>query len=562
MNSRYSFQKRKYGFFVHFVHGISCRADGSMPQTIEETVKDFNVPAFADAISAMGVEYLIFTAWHARALPLYPSAVSDRWRGPCSPSRDLLGEIIDAITARGMDMILYTHPRDGHDFSPEDQLACGWGKNDASKESLPSPDRFDYETWNQYTAELYSELLARYGSKISGIYTDGSGPYSNKSEKYENTLQVVNYLTLRNLIKANNPALFLIQNHFGYLFSDDFEMPEGYFHFETDNLRDCSVIPVAKKALALCPFVGNWWPLAHTPRGFDARKTTPQELARFAIFNASCTAGGGTCFAAGPYCEGSLFPCGVLEDMTEVGRLLRARQASVLDAVPSQSYPTISGDTLRTRSFRCFTESEDGQYEYLHLFTPQASVLLPLPADGARLHTPVSLTDGLAIEAFEVLADGYRLALHGNFDTVDSVIRFTRIPPATVTKYEWLNDTDKRLRYEGAWQYVHLMQDAATHTALGSFESDYHVATAKGNTLFTHFEGDTIEIYGNQRPGNGRALVYIDGVLSGELCEDALTVNHRVRLFSSIRLYGGIHTLYVVTQDGRPFELDAIRILA
>ena len=177
----FTFTKRKYGLFVHFVHGISCHADGSAPKTIDETVNGFDANAFADAVASMGVEYLIFTAWHWRALPLYPSKVTEKYRGKCTPERDLLGEIIDAITERGIDMLLYTHPRDGHDFSTEDKAACGWGKDTPVGVSNPDEESFDYEKWNAYTLELYAEVMERYGSKLKGIYTDGTGPFSRKS---------------------------------------------------------------------------------------------------------------------------------------------------------------------------------------------------------------------------------------------------------------------------------------------------------------------------------------------------------------------------------------------
>ncbi len=554
----FSFQKRKYGFFVHFVHGLCRNADGSEPRSFEDAVNSFDVNGFADAVASMGVEYLIFTAWHWRALPLYPSAVTEKYRGVKMPARDLLGEIIDAITARGIDMLLYTHPRDGHDFSPEEKLACGWGKH--IEGDRPDIETFDCAKWNEYTLALYGEVLERYGDKLSGIYTDGTGPYSCKSEKYENTLQVIDYTRLRNAIKRKNPQICMIQNHFGYLFSDDFEMPEGYFHFEDAHFKDAKGLPAARKALAICPFEGGWWP-ANTARGKDTQKASVAQMAQFAIFNASCTAGGGVCLASGPYCEGNLFPVGVVDFMQELGALMRARRENVLDAVPSASYPTISGDTMQMRDYRCFTESADGKYAYLHLLArPEGDLVkLPLAADGATLSAPVSLCEGVKIRGFERLDDGYILHLSGEFDAVDSVICFERSVPQNAPRVEWINDSDKRLRYEGAWKYTFLMRDAQTHTALGSYESDYHATSERGSAVFTYFEGSTVSVYGNKRPGNGVAKIYIDGVYSGEICEDAAPQN-RAELFTSINLFGGVHTLYIVSDSDAPFEFDAIRI--
>ena len=38
----YTFKKRKYGFFVHFVHGISHYADGRKAQSFKETIENFD----------------------------------------------------------------------------------------------------------------------------------------------------------------------------------------------------------------------------------------------------------------------------------------------------------------------------------------------------------------------------------------------------------------------------------------------------------------------------------------------------------------------------------------
>jgi hypothetical protein len=216
---------------------------------------------------------------------------------------------------------------------------------------------------------------------------------------------------------------------------------------------------------------------------------------------------------------------------------------------------------MQAREYRCFTESADGKYEYLHLLKrPETDeIRIPLAADGAELCAPVSLCDGVKILDFARIEDGYSLRLRGEFDEVDSVIRFARSALENAPRTEWFNDSDKRLRYEGAWKYTFLMRDPATHTAQGAFECDYHTAVEKGSAVFTYFEGSSVSLYGNKRPGNGVAKVYIDGVYSGEMHEDAATQN-RVKLFESIELFGGIHTLYIVSDSDAPFELDAIRV--
>ncbi len=73
------------------------------------------------------MEYVIFTAWHADINPLFPSQTMKKWGlAGHDCRRDLLGEIITALNAKGIKVMLYTHPRDGHDLRGDDQRKTGW----------------------------------------------------------------------------------------------------------------------------------------------------------------------------------------------------------------------------------------------------------------------------------------------------------------------------------------------------------------------------------------------------------------------------------------------------
>lgn len=561
------FEHLKYGLFVHFVAGLSVRSDGTCPQTPDELVQDFDTEAFADQVASMGVQYLILTAWHYKMRPLYPSGVTEKWRPGNSPSRDLLGEIIDAVRARGIHIILYTHPRDGHDFDHDDRLATGWGAGYQEPwTDTPNFANFDYETWNTYIRELYTELAQRYGKKLLGFYTDGMGPYKGKHPHMEQNFQIVDYLMIRDIMKSANPDMVMIQNYFGYLFSDDYAMPEGFFGYEDRSHWKVTGWPAAQKAMALCPFRGGWWP-EPVPRGTDVRITSVQNLVQYTLFYASCSNSGGLAWASGPYCEGNLWPVGVRETMTELGSSLARFRESALQAEPSYSYPTISGDTLVKKQFRFFTTSPDGSYEYLHIMNSPENdtVILPKPEDGAQLSSPISLTEGLWVTSFrEAQAGGWELTLHGVYDVLDSVIRFSRTCHAPSPQVTWLNDTDKRIRYEGNWTYCHLTEDPRTEKCLGCFEHDFHAASRLGDSFFLAFEGDTLEIYGNVRSGAGQALVFLDGIEMERMREQGDPQEcEQVRqlLFRSGQLHGGWHTLYVVLAEDRTFEVDAIKII-
>jgi hypothetical protein len=364
MKSVYSYEKMRYGLFVHYVAGQAYYKDGTRVIDINECTDGFDVLRFAEEVASMGVEYLIFTAWHARAIPLYPSEVIAKWRPDKVIKRDLVGEIIDAVRERGVKVILYTHPRDGHDFEDEDRINCGWGEGyyvepekdgvsprawfDMTAKELkdsPNPDTFDYETWNQYTMEMYEELIRRYGSRIEGIWTDGNGPgrftyASHISDPYR--YPVVNYAQLRQLVKGINPDLVIVQNSFGYLFSDDYEMSESFFGFEYSH-KDINDWPACEKAIALCFSSAGWSP--SKAYGDTEILIDLIGMTKYLIFQATSASAGGCCLAAGPYCDGG-WDEGVLEYLQEMGKNLVPLGESVKNIVPSTSWPTISGDSI------------------------------------------------------------------------------------------------------------------------------------------------------------------------------------------------------------------------
>lgn len=551
-----NFEFCKYGLFVHYVHDRALFSDGRKPCDINETLDSFNVEGFARCVADMGVQYLIFTAWHFNMIPLYPSEVTAKWRGKKIPHRDLLGEIIDALNSKNVKTILYTHPRDGHDFDLYDKKATGWddgsGKGDAH--DVPDHKAFDAQKWNLYIKELYTELADRYAHKIYGFYTDGLGPYDGKDSAMEKNHQIVDYIMIRNIMKSRNPDIIMIQNHFGYIFSNDYEMPEGYFGYDGKAMAEhIEQIPAAQKSLALCPCAGQWIPHASVECD-DIAYTIPFEnAAKFVLFNASCTIGGGTVYASGPYCEGDIWLKGSYEYLKAVGGIVRKYTESALKASVSKSFPTISGDTLESLGGKFFMTSEDQKYEYLHIMREQNTIVIPSALDGVELYDPVSLTGGLQVERYS----GDTLTLSGTFDRVDSVIRFKRKNRTDKTIVEWLNDSNKRFVYSGKWQYLYLNSNKETQKSThGCYESDVHRALETGASVFVAFEGSVVEVF-----AKGKATVFIDGIKMGDIDCALDKTSGRKLVFTSPDLYGGWHTIYIVADKEPQFEFDAIRIV-
>ena len=120
----------KYGFFVHYVwggeglHGHGQHGWFDAHRNLDDLANRFDAERFANDLASMGVEYVLFTAWHANMNLLYPSKVMEKWMPGHSAKRDLIGDMIKACKAKGIQVLLYTHPRDGHDFmAPDHQPA-------------------------------------------------------------------------------------------------------------------------------------------------------------------------------------------------------------------------------------------------------------------------------------------------------------------------------------------------------------------------------------------------------------------------------------------------------
>lgn len=112
----------KYALFSHYVWGLKTvdLNDGSA-KSIQEQINTFDVRQYARDCKKFGVQYVVFTAWHAGMNPLYHSPGYRKWRSaiannPEVTDRDILMQLADALNKEHIDLFLYTHPNDIHDF--------------------------------------------------------------------------------------------------------------------------------------------------------------------------------------------------------------------------------------------------------------------------------------------------------------------------------------------------------------------------------------------------------------------------------------------------------------
>ena len=380
------FLRTRYGMFVHYVWGgspdkpFTCDRHGKRPATFDEFADAFDASGFARDLGDWGVEYVILTAWHYNINPLFPSATMRKWGMEAHTCRrDVLRDVITACKARGIKVMLYTHPRDGHDLSPEDQQKTGWGGPNGGD---PDWARFDRGKWNDFTNELYHELVTRYGADIIGIYSD-EGSAAGDSHR------VVDYPRLRRTVKSIRPDLHTLQNWYGTTYSLDGGCKE-YAHWGEFADRNADAWPGYRMSVG-ATITPTWY--ATRPAGEDVVHYDPEGMFRYTVMQAGVnTEGGGVIWAAGNHAGGG-WETGVEETMDRLASLIEPIAPSLRNVDVSSSYPTPPGMKLPDLKWGVATRSADGSVEYLHVLHPPAngspSLVLPPPADGARFEHAV-----------------------------------------------------------------------------------------------------------------------------------------------------------------------------
>lgn len=517
-SNREMFRRMKYGFFVHYVWdggggATPIRKDGSRPGSIDQLADEFDAPGFANDMETMGVECVFFTAWHANNFPLYPSAVTDRTAAaPRSPKRDMLGDMIDALRAKGIRVYFYTHP-----YQPVFQI----------------PD------WSDYAAALYAELTNRYGDRIDGMYFDENDPNGNMQ---------LDFPRIARAIRLRNPELVLVQNNYGNLYANDLPVGEWLSSRGTDpmNWGQASSFPIAHT-------IASGWIAGHVPESEHGMCYTGEGIYRFTVLSAgSCTQGGGMLWATGPYVGGG-WERGVMEEMTKAGQLIGKVCESIRKTYPSRSYPTAHGTPIAQLAWGVATRSVDDAREFLHVLkAPDGKHLrLPPPADGKQFANARLLPSATPV-ALEQTAEGLTFTLRApsEWDPVNTVIAMDVASPGERC---WTNNTHPAIRYEGAswtWQRTE---------NLGDYENDRHVATADGDRFSLPFHGTDIEVFSSLGPDRGVVEFFLDGRPFRKVDMSQGNAS-RATVLSVSGLAPGEHVLTGVKRGGRTMVVDGFQI--
>jgi alpha-L-fucosidase len=413
------FKLLKYGMFVHYL--------ASNEYAVDQVANDFDPQKFANDLYSWKVQYIIFTAWHYGMHCLYPSAVMEKnVPGWCS-KRDLVGEVIKAVKAKGIKVILYTNPGQGPTFPYQARINTGW--NNAPWNPNPKTSDFNFDKWNTFLCSIYDELVTRYGipnSDNGGAIIDGI--YIDEDDSNAKSDQYLDYAKIRNTIKSKNNNIVMLHNFFGSIYTCDFASKETNFNNGTFPENDWASDNTQYAAM----MTNNWY--ATVPLGTNAQLLTPEGMYRYTVLNAAInTTGGGIAWAAGPY-PNVVWETGVAEAMTKLGGYVDKYKESIYNTKPSMAYVTIPNSAIDDLIYNGIfingvaTDSNDGKYVYLHTLKPPIGNVLQIafPENNIAFSKAELIPNEKALTLNED-DQGYSLTLPDgvNWDAVDTVIRLT-----------------------------------------------------------------------------------------------------------------------------------------
>jgi beta-glucanase (GH16 family) len=433
MNGIQDWKQMKYGMMVTYAYNApnnngqnnnfeTPMPDGSHIQDINTFANQFNAPQFASDLASFGLQYVIFTAWHGGECPLYPSAVMNSWRPGCCPTRDLLGDMIDACRAKGIKVIFYTHPLLGHNYSQVDDATTGYWP-------------WNWVTWSNFKNDEYSEMIQRYGSRIDGFYTDDGFQAGNLDGAASagafypintlfthDNLEDVDYVRLRSTIKASNTNMVTMCNG-SYSF-------RGIYSFDYPNVEQGGLPSTTysdggnfcAQSIQIAPV---WWATVANNGGW-ACTASANNIFRYTVLGAGTqNSFGGAAWAAGCY-DSSGWEPGVAQTMQQVGAWMAPIGASIYNTYASSSYVTGAGNSVGSIANGIVaTKSTNNAIEYIHVLNPPSgtTLSLPKPSDSKTFTSAQLLANGQPVTLVQN-SSGVTLTLTGTntWSSLDTVI--------------------------------------------------------------------------------------------------------------------------------------------
>lgn len=153
--------KCHYGIGVHWTAQTVPRHGAALP--FQKAVDAFDVKRFFKQLTYAGADYLLFTSTHALQMLPAPHPVIDEILPGRTCKRDLIGELADALAAKGMPLLVYYNHSCNGKGDPEWRKAVGY--DDRDKQRLANN-----------LLEIVGWMGQRYKNKIKAWWFDS--PYS------------------------------------------------------------------------------------------------------------------------------------------------------------------------------------------------------------------------------------------------------------------------------------------------------------------------------------------------------------------------------------------------
>jgi len=150
------FVKSGYGVMFHWT--AQSKPRNGPPKTYAEAVRDFPVKDFVETVQGTGAGHVLFTVNHAIPHCPAPIAAWEKYHPGLTTSRDLLGELADALSKVNIRFLMYIN-------SPRLGRLTNVGSGEFS------PDMTDSRYVDMH-CEILDEIGRRYGHKLDGYWFD------------------------------------------------------------------------------------------------------------------------------------------------------------------------------------------------------------------------------------------------------------------------------------------------------------------------------------------------------------------------------------------------------
>jgi len=151
----------RFGIGIHWTAQTVPR-HGS-PVNFQKAVDAFDIDVFIAAVEFSGADYVLFTSAHALQMLPAPHLVLDRILPGRTSKRDLIGELADALAAKGKHFLVYYNHSCNHQQDSAWENAVGY--------HAPNKERFA-----RSIMDIVGHMGERYGEKIKAWWFDS--PYS------------------------------------------------------------------------------------------------------------------------------------------------------------------------------------------------------------------------------------------------------------------------------------------------------------------------------------------------------------------------------------------------